>query len=92
MFHNFWIDPLIAVPPSFPLSLIRFYSRGKGEKAAFISVNVQKMDQLMDLIGELVISESVVLQNPDLKVPGLNLANFNKAASQMAKIDRKSVV
>lgn len=58
----------------------------KNEKAAFISVNVTKMDQLMDLIGELVISESVVLQNPDLKVPGLNLANFNKAAAQMAKI------
>ena len=37
----------------------------KGEKASFISVNVSKMDQLMDLIGELVISESVVLQNPD---------------------------
>ena len=58
----------------------------KAEKAAFISVNVSKMDQLMDLIGELVISESVVLQNPDLKVPGLNLTNFNKAAAQMAKI------
>ena len=58
----------------------------KNEKAAFISVNVTKMDQLMDLIGELVISESVVLQNPDLKVPGLNLANFNKAAAQMSKI------
>lgn len=58
----------------------------KSEKAAFISVNVSKMDQLMDLIGELVISESVVLQNPDLKVPGLNLTNFNKAAAQMAKI------
>ncbi len=58
----------------------------KGEKTAFISVDVKKMDQLMDLIGELVISESVVLQNPDLKVPGLNLANFNKAAAQMAKI------
>ena len=41
----------------------------KGEKASFISVNVSKMDQLMDLIGELVISESVVLQNSDLKVP-----------------------
>ena len=40
----------------------------------------------MDLIGELVISESVVMQNPDLKVPGLDLTNFNKAASQMAKI------
>ena len=60
--------------------------KNKGEKAAFISVNVNKMDQLMELIGELVISESVVLQSPDLKVPGLNLNNFNKAASQLAKI------
>lgn len=58
----------------------------KGEKASFISVNVSKMDQLMDLIGELVISESVVLQNPDLKVPGLNLNSFNKAAAQLSKI------
>ncbi|MDE6024953.1 MAG: chemotaxis protein CheA [Lachnospiraceae bacterium] len=58
----------------------------KGEKATFISVNVKKMDQLMDLIGELVISESVVLQNPDLKVPGLNLDRFNKAAAQLSKI------
>ena len=58
----------------------------KGEKASFISVHVSKMDQLMDLIGELVISESVVLQNSDLKVPGLNLDNFNKAAAQLASI------
>ena len=60
--------------------------RNKVEKASFISVNVKKMDQLMDLIGELVISESVVLQNPDLKVPGLNLDRFNKAAAQLSKI------
>lgn len=58
----------------------------RGEKASFISVNVSKMDQLMELIGELVISESVVLQNPDLKVPGLNLNSFNKAAAQLSKI------
>jgi len=58
----------------------------KQEKSTFISVDVQKMDVLMDLIGELVISQSVVLQNPDLKVPGLRLDNFNKAAGQMLKI------
>ena len=58
----------------------------KSEKASFISVNVSKMDQLMELIGELVISESVVLQNQDLKVPGLNLNSFNKAAAQLSKI------
>ena len=58
----------------------------KQEKAAYISVDVHKMDMLMDLIGELVISESVVLQSSDLKVPGLKLDNFNKAANQMRKI------
>lgn len=58
----------------------------KQEKTSFISVDIAKMDMLMDLIGELVISESVVLQNQDLKVPGLKLDNFNKAAAQMSKI------
>ena len=58
----------------------------KTEKATFISVDIAKMDMLMNLIGELVISESVVLQNQDLKVPGLKLDNFNKAAAQMTKI------
>jgi len=58
----------------------------KSEKATYINVDVAKMDQLMDLIGELVISQSVVLQNPDLKVPGLSLENFNKSAAQMVKI------
>ncbi len=58
----------------------------KADKTAFISVDIGKMDQLMNLIGELVIAQSVVLQNPDLRVPGLNLDNFNKAAGQMKKI------
>ena len=58
----------------------------KAEKTTYINVDIKKMDQLMDLIGELVISQSVVLQNPDLKVPGLSLDNFNKSAAQMVKI------
>lgn len=58
----------------------------KSEPQSFISVNIRKMDLLMDLIGELVIAQAVVLQNPDLKVPGLDLSNFQKAASQLTKI------
>lgn len=58
----------------------------KAPKQSFISVNVGKMDELMDLIGELVIAEAVVLQNPDLKVPGLDLTNFQKASGQLSKI------
>lgn len=58
----------------------------KGETQSFISVNIKKMDLLMDLIGELVIAEAVVLQNQDLKVPGLDLTNFQKSAAQLSKI------
>lgn len=49
-----------------------------------ISVNVTKLDKLMDLVGELVISETLVTQNPD--IAGLTLENFQKAARQHRKI------
>lgn len=49
-----------------------------------ISVSVAKLDKLMDLVGEMVIAEAMVLQNPDLE--GLELDNFHKAASQLSKI------
>jgi two-component system chemotaxis sensor kinase CheA len=51
---------------------------------SIISVNVTKLDKLMDLVGELVISESMVTQNQDLK--GLELENFQKAVRQHRKI------
>ncbi|NLZ38518.1 MAG: chemotaxis protein CheA [Firmicutes bacterium] len=49
-----------------------------------ISVSVSKLDKLMDLVGEMVIAESMVVQNPDLN--GLELENFEKAARQLHKI------
>ncbi len=53
-------------------------------KQSVISVNIGKLDLLMDLVGELVISEAMVTQNPDLN--GLELSNFSKAARQLNKI------
>lgn len=61
-------------------------AKNQPKKQSIISVNVEKMDALMDLIGEIVIAEAVVLQNPDLKVPGLDLTNFQKASAQLSKI------
>ena len=61
-------------------------NESKAPKQTFISINVEMMDMLMDLIGEIVIAEAVVAQNPDLKVPGLELSNFNKATAQLMKI------
>jgi two-component system chemotaxis sensor kinase CheA len=51
---------------------------------SYISVSVAKLDRLMDLVGEMVIAEAMVIQNPDLQ--GLELANFHKAATQLSKI------
>ncbi len=56
----------------------------KGGKLNLISVNVNKLDSLMNLVGEIVISESMVTKNPDLKE--LHLDNFNKAARQLRKL------
>lgn len=49
-----------------------------------LSVKVENLDMLMDLVGELVVSESMVSKNPDLE--GLKLDNFNKAVRQLRKI------
>lgn len=51
---------------------------------SIISVSVLKLDKLMNLVGELVIAEAMVIQNPDLQ--GLELDNFEKAARQLVKI------
>jgi two-component system, chemotaxis family, sensor kinase CheA len=51
---------------------------------SIISVNVSKLDKLMDLVGEMVIAEAMVIQNPDIS--GLELENFHKASRQLHKI------
>ena len=55
-----------------------------GGKQSLISVKQDKLDQLMDVVSELVISESMVASNPDLK--GLQLDNFNKAMRELRKL------
>ncbi|WP_331665393.1 chemotaxis protein CheA, partial [Anaerocolumna sp.] len=51
---------------------------------SIISVDVFKLDKLMDLMGEMVIAEAMVTQNPELK--SLQLNSFYKAARQLRKI------
>ncbi len=56
-----------------------------GAKQSLISVNLSKLDQLLDMVGEIVITEAMVTSNPDLK--GLRLDNFQKAARQLRKLN-----
>lgn len=53
-------------------------------KQNIISVNINKLDKLINVVGEIVISESMVTKSPDLE--GLNLQNFSKAARHLRKL------
>ncbi len=53
-------------------------------KQSIISVNLSKLDSLMAIVGEIVITESMVTASPDLK--GLRLDNFTKSARQLRKL------
>ncbi|CEG25872.1 chemotaxis protein CheA [Bacillus sp. B-jedd] len=59
-------------------------SRKNGHSSSFISVNVTKLDELMDMVGELVIAEAMVTQHPE--IVGLELEQFTKAARHLRKI------
>ncbi|WP_026882770.1 chemotaxis protein CheA [Clostridium akagii] len=54
------------------------------KQQSIISVNISKLDMLLDLVGEIVISEAMVAKNPDLE--GLQLDNFKKASRQLRKL------
>lgn len=57
---------------------------GKNMQQSLINVNTVKLDKLLDLVGEIVIAESMVSKNPD--IAGLNMPNFEKAAIQLKKL------
>ncbi|WP_438447997.1 chemotaxis protein CheW [Gorillibacterium sp. sgz5001074] len=59
-------------------------SGGASSKGGLISVSVEKLDRLLDLVGEMIIAEAMVVENPDLK--DLTLPNFTKASRQLRKI------
>ena len=53
-------------------------------KESLISVNLSKLDMLAAVVGEIVITESMVTASPDLK--GLRLDSFTKSARQLRKL------
>ena len=55
-----------------------------GKQQSLINVDLNKLDTLMDLVGEIVITESMVSGSADLV--GLELDNFNRAARQLRKL------
>lgn len=56
-------------------------------KQNLISVNLMKLDSLMDIVGEIVITESMVTSSPELQLlPRESFDNFMKSGRQLRKL------
>jgi chemotaxis protein histidine kinase CheA len=70
--------PIIAVilaNPGAPAAETAAPAGAGASAVGFVKVDTTKLDALIDLVGELVISESMVVQDPELlKSPSRNLA------------------
>lgn len=56
----------------------------KHNKQSLITVNLSKLDKLVNIVGELVIAESMVASDGEIKK--LNSENFTKSTRQMRKL------
>ena len=59
-------------------------SIGRSIKRTDLRVDLLKLDKLVNLVGELVIAETMVTRNPDLK--NLVLENFDKAVHHLRRV------
>lgn len=53
-------------------------------KQSIISVNLTRLDKLMDIVGEIVVTESMVSSSPELV--GLKLDHFTKSERKLRKL------
>lgn len=56
----------------------------KNVKQNLVNVNLDKLDKLMDIVGEIVIAESIVTSNPEIKK--LKIDNFVKSSLHLRKL------
>ncbi len=61
-------------------------SSHSADKSSIISVKLSKLDALLDLVSEIVITESSVTSSPDLKGFEGSLERFNASARNLKKL------
>jgi two-component system chemotaxis sensor kinase CheA len=85
-------QPVSAPAAAAPVAPAPDASAGPGKPArsepqqTSIRVDLAKLDELMNLVGELIIAENMVTRNEDLE--GLELENFQRSASHLNQITR----
>jgi len=80
------------LPPSMRVAPVRSEEKAAIDKPQaeivakqnFISVNVNKLDKLMNLMGEIVTTESMVTKNPE--VANLHIDTFERSSQELRKL------
>ena len=56
------------------------------KEQSLLTVKLEKLDKLLDLVSEIVISESAVISSPDLRGLETKLDRFNKSSRELKKL------
>ncbi len=81
------VKPVVEAPKAAPApekDMSKQLKALSSSKQSLISVSLSKLDKLMALVGEIVITESMVASSPELQ--GLKLDNFLKSTRQLRKL------
>lgn len=73
-----------SAPSSSPSSSSSSSAAASHTKQSLISVNLSKLDSLMAIVGEIVITESMVTSSPEIQ--NLKLDSFLKSTRQLRKL------
>lgn len=76
--------PIPQAPQAAPKSAANTPNHNPMNKQSLISVNLSKLDNLMAIVGEIVITESMVTSSPEIQ--GIKLDSFTKSARQLRKL------
>lgn len=58
----------------------------KKHEQSMISVKLDKLNRLLDLVAEIVITEGSVISSPDLRKADIDLDRFNKSSRELKKL------
>ncbi|MBR3560028.1 MAG: chemotaxis protein CheA [Oscillospiraceae bacterium] len=78
------VAPAVTEMPAQQSAAAQPSAKQQHVKESLISVSLSKLDALMAVVSEIVITEAQVTASPDLK--GLKLDNFTKAARQLRSL------
>ncbi|WP_024858502.1 chemotaxis protein CheA [Ruminococcus albus] len=56
------------------------------KEQSMLTVKLEKLDKLLELVSEIVITESAVTSSPDLRELDTNLDRFNKSSRELKKL------